>query len=71
MTRNRHLSPPLTANQMAKDFDIALDTGKAMDLPMPLTSIVRQFYGTMKATGKGELDFFAFVKMLEELGGIK
>jgi len=71
MLKDRNYTAAFTANQMAKDFDIALDTGKAMDLPMPLTSIVRQFYGTMKATGKGDLDFFAFVKMLEELGGIK
>jgi len=70
MLKDRNYTAAFTANQMAKDFDIALDTGKAMDLPMPLTSIVRQFFGTMKATGKGELDFFAFVKMLEELGGI-
>lgn len=71
MLKDRNYTAAFTASQMAKDFDIALDTGKAMDLPMPLTSIVRQFYGTMKATGKGELDFFAYVKMLEELGGIK
>jgi 3-hydroxyisobutyrate dehydrogenase-like beta-hydroxyacid dehydrogenase len=71
MLKDRNYAPAFTVNQMAKDFDIALDTGKAMDLPMPLTSLARQFYGTMKATGKGNLDFFAFVKMLEEFGGIK
>lgn len=71
MLKDRNYAPAFTANQMSKDFDIALSTGKAMDLPMPLTSIVREFYGMMRATGKGDLDFFAFVKMLEELGGIK
>ena len=71
MLKDRNYAPAFTANQMAKDFDIALDTGKAMDLPMPLTSLVRQFYGTMKAMGKGDLDFFAFVTLLEEMGGIK
>jgi len=42
-----------------------------MGMPMPITSLVRQFPGTMKAQGKGELDFFGLVKLLEEMAGIK
>jgi len=71
MLKDRNYTAAFTASQMAKDFDIALATGKAMNTPMPMTSIVRQFFGTMMATGKGDLDFFAFVKLLEELGGIE
>jgi len=62
--------PAFTIAQMAKDFDIALDTGKAIDAPMPITSLVRQFFGTMKARGNGELDFFSYVTLLEEMAGI-
>ena len=42
-----------------------------MGVPMSMTSLVRQFLGTMKAQGKGELDFFGLVKLLEEMAGIK
>jgi 3-hydroxyisobutyrate dehydrogenase-like beta-hydroxyacid dehydrogenase len=52
-------------------FDIALETAKSNDTAMPLMSIVRQFYGVMKAKGKGELDFFAYVTEMEEMSGIK
>jgi len=69
--KDRNFAPAFRVAQMAKDFDIALDTGKANNVPMPMTSIIRQFYGTMIATGKGDLDFFALVTLMEELAGIK
>jgi 3-hydroxyisobutyrate dehydrogenase-like beta-hydroxyacid dehydrogenase len=55
---------------MAKNFDLALDTGKALDIPMPLTALTRQLYGSMKATGKGELDYFGLASLMEEMAGI-
>ena len=32
---------------------------------------MRQLYGAMKVTGKGEPDYFGLVAMLEEVAGIK
>jgi len=69
--RERNFAPAFTVDQMAKDFDIALDTGKALNLPMPATALARQFFSMMKATGKGNLDFFSLVLLMEELAGIK
>ena len=70
MLKDRDYAPAFTAAQIAKDFDIALETGKAMNAPMPMTSLARQFFGAMKAKGKGDLDFFGYVTLLEELAGI-
>ena len=70
LLKEREFAPMFTANQMAKDFDLALDTGRNMDLPMPLTALTRQLYGAMKATGKGELDYFGLVALMEEMAGI-
>jgi 3-hydroxyisobutyrate dehydrogenase-like beta-hydroxyacid dehydrogenase len=69
--KDRNYAPAFTAAQMAKDFDIALTTGKANNVTMPITAIARQFYGAMKATGKGENDFFGLVALLEEMSGLK
>lgn len=69
--KDRNFAPAFTAAQMGKDFDIALDAAREMNVPMPLTSQVRQNWSAMKATGKGELDFFAYVTLLEDLAGIK
>ena len=69
--KDRNFTPAFTASQMAKDFDLALEAGRQLNVPLPVTSIVRQFLGAMKGTGKGDLDFFAYVTLLEELAGIK
>lgn len=69
--KDRNFAPAFTAEQIAKDFDIALDTGRALSVPMPITSLARQFFGSMKAKGKGELDFFGLVTLMEEMAGIK
>ena len=71
LLKERGFAPMFTATQMAKDFDLALDTGRNMDMPMPLTALVRQLYGAMKATGKGELDYFGLVAQMEEMAGIR
>jgi len=68
--KDRNFTPAFTADQIAKDFDIALDTGRALSVPMPITSLARQFFGAMKARGKGELDFFGLVTLMEDLAGI-
>ena len=69
--KKRDFTPAFTARQMAKDFDLVLDTANLNNIPMPITSTVRQHWSAMIGTGRGELDYFAYVEMLEELAGIK
>ena len=71
LLKERGFAPMFTAAQMAKDFDLALNSGRKTDTPMPLTALTRQLYGAMKATGKGELDYFGMVALMEEMAGIK
>jgi 3-hydroxyisobutyrate dehydrogenase-like beta-hydroxyacid dehydrogenase len=69
--KERKLPPTFTVSQIAKDFDLALATGKALSVPMPITSTVSQFLEMMKATGRGELDAWSVVFLMEELAGLK
>ncbi len=71
LLKTRNYAPAFTVTQMAKDFDIMLDTGKAKNVPMPITSLVRQFWGAMIAKGSGGKDFFSLVTLNEELAGMK
>src|SRR4030043_339237 len=71
MLKSRNFAPAFTIDQIAKDFDIALETGRAANVPMPITALARQFFGAMKAKGKGNVDFFGLVTLLEELAGVK
>lgn len=70
MLSARNFAPMFSASQMAKDFDLALDAGRDGNVPMPLVAVARQFFGAMIASGRGDLDFFAYVTLLEELAGI-
>lgn len=70
MLADRDFSPMFSAAQMAKDFDLALDTGRIGNVPMPLTALSRQMFGAMIASGRGDKDFFALVTLLEELAGL-
>jgi 3-hydroxyisobutyrate dehydrogenase-like beta-hydroxyacid dehydrogenase len=71
LLKSRNYAPAFTVSQMAKDFDIMIDAGRAKNVPMPVTALVRQFWGAMMAKGKGEQDFFSLVSLLEDLAGIK
>ena len=68
--KQRDFSAAFPASMMAKDFDLALDTAKAINAPMPFTAMMRQYWSGMEATGKGELDFFAYVTHAEEMAGL-
>jgi 3-hydroxyisobutyrate dehydrogenase-like beta-hydroxyacid dehydrogenase len=70
LLRDRNYSPAFTVSQLAKDLDIALDAGRNLNIPMPVTSLVRQFFGAMQAQGRGEFDYFGLVGWMEELAGI-
>ncbi len=69
--KSRNYAPAFTASQMAKDFDIMMEAGKAKNVPLPMTALIRQFWATMMATGKGENDFFGLVQILEGMAGLK
>lgn len=67
----RDFKAAFTAGMMAKDFDIALEAGGKIGVPMPVTAVTRQCLGALKATGRGDLDFSALLLLMEELSGIK
>jgi 3-hydroxyisobutyrate dehydrogenase-like beta-hydroxyacid dehydrogenase len=69
--KERDFTPAFSVAQIAKDFDVALGAGRVLNVPLHMTALVRQFYEGMKATGKGEMDFFGLVMFLEEIAGIK
>ncbi|MDA0241745.1 MAG: NAD(P)-dependent oxidoreductase [Proteobacteria bacterium] len=59
-------TPTFSTKQIAKDFDLALATAETTGAPMPLTSLVRQFWSDMIDTGKGDLDFLSYAQHLDE-----
>lgn len=66
----RDFSPRFSVAQIAKDFDLALSAGHALEVPMPLTALVRQGWAAMIATGDGETDFFKYTELAIRAAGI-
>ncbi len=56
---------------MHKDIGLALESAKALDLPLPLTAITQQMLQAAIAKGYGEDDFCSTIRVLEDLAGIE
>ncbi|MGA2328763.1 MAG: NAD(P)-dependent oxidoreductase [Bryobacteraceae bacterium] len=56
---------------MHKDVGLALESGKELGVPLPLTGLTQQMFQAALARGYGEEDFCSAIKVLEELAGIE
>jgi 3-hydroxyisobutyrate dehydrogenase-like beta-hydroxyacid dehydrogenase len=63
-------NPQSTVDVAAKDIDLALATAKEMDIPLPITALVREFLRSMQARGQGNLDFIGIVTLFETMAGL-
>jgi 3-hydroxyisobutyrate dehydrogenase-like beta-hydroxyacid dehydrogenase len=55
---------------MAKDVGLALETAKAMNVPLPTTALTEQMLRATIAKGWGDDDFCSTIRVLEELAGV-
>jgi 2-hydroxy-3-oxopropionate reductase len=54
-----------------KDLGIALATGRAFGVPLPVTALVDQMFASMEVSGDGDLDHSALLTYLEELANYR
>ena len=54
----------------AKDIDLALATPQEMNIPLPVTGLVREFQQSMQAQGHGGLNFIGIVTLFEDWFGV-
>ncbi len=66
----RDFAPMFTARQLVKDLSLILDAAEAVEVPTPLTAILRQSYSAILAAGEGEADFITIVRHVERLAGL-
>jgi 2-hydroxy-3-oxopropionate reductase len=52
-----------------KDLEIALEVGREHAVPLPVTAMVEQMFGTLMARGLGGWDHSALITMLESWAG--
>lgn len=63
--------PGFTLDYARKDLGFALDLARELKTPLPVASLVLQLYTAASASGLGEEDFMAVIKLFEEYAHIK
>jgi 2-hydroxy-3-oxopropionate reductase len=54
-----------------KDLGIALSAGSEYGVPLPVTSLIHEMMGAMKAGGRGEYDHSGIITVLQELAKLE
>src|SRR5947207_3806848 len=68
---DRNFTPQFSLKWMHKDVGLILDTGKELNVPLPLTSLTRQLFQAAISNGQAEEDFCSSIKVLEGFAGIE
>jgi 3-hydroxyisobutyrate dehydrogenase-like beta-hydroxyacid dehydrogenase len=63
--------PGFRLDLMKKDVNLALDSGRALNVPLLLTSVVGQLFAAASAAGQGDADFSAAARYVADLAGVR
>jgi 3-hydroxyisobutyrate dehydrogenase/2-hydroxy-3-oxopropionate reductase len=68
---DRNFETNFSVKWMHKDIGLMLESGKDMDVPLPLTALTQQMFRAAIATGLGEEDICSTIKVLEAWTGVE
>lgn len=68
---DRNFTPLFSTKWMHKDVGMALDSGKRLGVPLPLTGLTQQIFQAAIAKGHGDDDFCSTIITLEEMAGVE
>jgi 3-hydroxyisobutyrate dehydrogenase-like beta-hydroxyacid dehydrogenase len=58
-------------NMMQKDMMLALDMGRALDVPLPTTAVSNEFLSAARGMGFEKQDFAVVFDVLAKMSGVK
>lgn len=67
----RDFSTHFSTKWMHKDVTMALETGRNLEVPLPMTAVTQQMFQATIAGGDGDSDFCSTVKTMEKLAGVE
>lgn len=70
MISNMDFTPAFSVTQMAKDFMLITDAGRANQVPMVVANTILQQYIAASNVGYADQDFFALFDWMRESGGL-
>jgi 3-hydroxyisobutyrate dehydrogenase-like beta-hydroxyacid dehydrogenase len=65
----RNFDTNFSTKWMHKDIGMALDYGKQLGIPLPVTAVTQQMFQTAVSQGLGDEDFCSTIKVLEAIVG--
>jgi 3-hydroxyisobutyrate dehydrogenase-like beta-hydroxyacid dehydrogenase len=68
---DRNFTTNFSTKWMHKDVSMALDSGKAHGVPLPITALTQQMFQVAIAKGLGDSDFCSTIQVLEGWAGVK
>ena len=68
---DRNFTTNFSTKWMHKDIGMALDNGKRLGVPLPVTSLTLQMFQAAMSKGSAEDDFCSTIKVLEDIAGVQ
>jgi 3-hydroxyisobutyrate dehydrogenase/2-hydroxy-3-oxopropionate reductase len=68
---NRNFQTNFSVKWMHKDLGLMIESGKDLNVPLPLTGLTQQMFRAALATGLGDEDICSTIKVLEALTGVE
>ncbi len=67
----RKFEPNFSLKWMHKDIGLMLESGRELNVPLPLTALTQQLFRAAIAAGHGEEDFCSSIKVMEAWAGVE
>jgi 3-hydroxyisobutyrate dehydrogenase/2-hydroxy-3-oxopropionate reductase len=68
---DRNFTTNFSTKWMHKDVSMALDSGKANGVPLPITAVTQQMFQAAMSQGLADADFCSTIQVLEGWAGVK
>lgn len=68
---NLDLKPTFTGHLLRKDFELGLEIGRELDVPLPTTALVHQLVVSLIGRGLGDVDFAALLEQEARGAGLE
>jgi 3-hydroxyisobutyrate dehydrogenase-like beta-hydroxyacid dehydrogenase len=68
---NLDLAPTFTPELLRKDFDLGLDAGRQLGVPLPTMEVVRGLVQELIESGRTDVDFAALIQLQAERAGLE
>lgn len=68
---SRNFTTNFSVKWMHKDIGLMLDSGKDLNVPLPLTAVTRQMFQMAISQGHGDEDICSTIKVLEGMTGVE